>query len=88
VDERTVLKFRRLIREGKIKSSRETEVPIWLGLADEPGYSARASSTSPTTHRRGHRHAAGARLFQNEDRVLSRGCFVRVRCRSAWPTRR
>jgi RND family efflux transporter MFP subunit len=38
VDERTLLKFRRLIREGKIKSSRESAIRVDLALADERGF--------------------------------------------------
>src|SRR5205807_9562938 len=39
VDEYTVLRVRQLIREGKAKSPREkTDVPVWLGLANEAGY--------------------------------------------------
>jgi len=35
VDERTVLRLRRLVREGKIKSRAEAVIPIKVGLADE-----------------------------------------------------
>src|SRR5437879_5830254 len=38
VDERTVLRVRELIREGKAKSARETEWPVSLGLATEEGF--------------------------------------------------
>src|SRR5262249_31910826 len=38
VDEHTVLRVRQLIREGKAKSAREGELPVWLGLANEDGY--------------------------------------------------
>ncbi len=35
IDERTLLRLRRLVREGKIKSREETELQIMIGLADE-----------------------------------------------------
>src|SRR5437899_6776414 len=38
VDERTVLRVRQLIREGKAKSARDGEVLVWLGLGNENGY--------------------------------------------------
>src|SRR6202008_2310071 len=38
VDEFTVLRVKQLIREGKAKSARESEVPVGLGLANEDGY--------------------------------------------------
>jgi RND family efflux transporter MFP subunit len=33
-----MLRVRRLIGAGKVKSARDTDVPIWLGLADEEGF--------------------------------------------------
>jgi multidrug efflux system membrane fusion protein len=35
VDERTLLRLRRLVREGKVKSRAEAVIPILVGLADE-----------------------------------------------------
>jgi len=35
VDERTLLRVRRLIREGKVESARKAEVTVLLALADE-----------------------------------------------------
>src|SRR5205814_5388951 len=35
VDESTVLRVRRMIREGKAKSARDVELPVRLGLANE-----------------------------------------------------
>src|ERR1700757_1675111 len=43
VDEYTVLRVRRLIREGKAKSARDSEVTVWLGLANEDGYPHRGT---------------------------------------------
>src|SRR4051794_33202516 len=38
VDERTVLRIRGLIREGKAMSARDVKWPVFLGLANEEGY--------------------------------------------------
>lgn len=38
IDERTLLRIRRLIQEGKMKSRAEAEVPIFVGLSDEEGF--------------------------------------------------
>lgn len=38
VDEHTVLRIKNLIREGKFRSARRhDDVPVWVGLANEPG---------------------------------------------------
>jgi RND family efflux transporter MFP subunit len=38
VDERTMLRFRRLIQEGKVASAQETKVPVEMGTSDEDGF--------------------------------------------------
>jgi len=87
VDERTVLKVRRLIREGKLKSARETSVPISIGLPDEEGYSIEATinfvdnRVDPST---GTLRVRG--VFANPNRLFSPGVFVRVLLRTG-PTR-
>src|SRR5438270_1705129 len=43
LDERTVLRVRQLIREGKARSARETEWPVSLGLATEEGFPHRGT---------------------------------------------
>jgi RND family efflux transporter MFP subunit len=88
VDERTLLRLRRLIREGKIPSARETEVPVWLALADEPDFSRQGvinfadNKVDPATGTLRVRA-----VFRNEDRLLSPGLFVRVRARVGVPHR-
>lgn len=42
MDERTLLRLRRLVREGKIQTRQEAEVPVLVGLSDEEGYPHRA----------------------------------------------
>ena len=80
VDERTLLRIRRLIHEGAIKSHQEAEVPVQMGLADEEGYPHRGTinfvdnkvdSSTGTLRIRG--------VFPNPERLLSSGLFVRVR---------
>lgn len=39
VDDRTLLRIRRLVREGRIPSARERETPVQVGLPDEDGFS-------------------------------------------------
>src|SRR5262249_43614372 len=38
VDELTVQRVRKLIREGKLKSAEETQIPVALGLATDDGF--------------------------------------------------
>ena len=35
IDERTILKLRRLVRSGRIRSRAEAEIPVFVGLVDE-----------------------------------------------------
>jgi len=87
VDERTLLMFRRLIREGKIKSARETDVEVDVALADEPGFldehgyprhrgliNFGDNKVDPATGTLQIRAT-----FDNKERLLSPGMFVRVR---------
>jgi RND family efflux transporter MFP subunit len=80
VDERTHLRLRRLVQEGKLRSARETTVALELGLADEKGFSHpgtidfidnRLDAGTGTLRVRG--------SFPNADGVLSPGLFVRLR---------
>jgi RND family efflux transporter MFP subunit len=80
VDEQTVLRVRQLIREGKAKSARDGELPVWLGLANEEGYphpgtinfvDNQINLKTGTLRLRG--------VFPNQEEVLSPGNFVRVR---------
>ena len=80
LDERSTLRAKRLMREGKIKWSPEAGVPVLLGLADEEGYpqhgtinyaANRVDPDSGTWQLRA--------LFENRDHMLSPGLFVRMR---------
>ncbi|HEV3257903.1 MAG TPA: efflux RND transporter periplasmic adaptor subunit [Gemmataceae bacterium] len=82
VNERTVQHVRQLIREGKAKSARDTEVPVVLGLASEQDFPHRGvinfvdNQVNPKT---GTLRVRG--VFPNKGEVLSPGFFVRVRVR-------
>jgi RND family efflux transporter MFP subunit len=86
VDEYTVLRVRRLIREGKAKSAREAEVPVWLGLANEDGYPHRGTinfvdnQVNPKTGTLRLRA-----VFPNQDEALAPGYFGRVRVPIGFP---
>ncbi len=80
VDERTVLKLSNLARQGKIKPLRDGTVKVQLGLSSEEGFphegvidfaSAFLDSSTGTQAVRG--------VFDNKDKVLKPGLFVRIR---------
>ncbi len=80
VDERSVLLYRDLVRQRKVKSAREARVPVWLGLSDEEGFphegtidfvDNRLDPTSGTIRVRA--------LLDNPDAHLSPGLFARIR---------
>jgi RND family efflux transporter MFP subunit len=80
VDEHTVLRVRNLIREGKVRSARETEWPVFLGLANHDGFPIRGTinfvdnQVNPKT---GTLRLRG--VFSNRDHLLDPGFFGRVR---------
>ena len=82
VDEHTVLRVRRLIREGKADSPRDRVVPVSLGLANEDGFPHQGTidfvdnQVNPKT---GTMRLRG--VFPNADQVLTPGLFGRVRVR-------
>jgi RND family efflux transporter MFP subunit len=80
VDERTTLKFQKLVRDGKIQWSMATGLPVMLGLVDEEGYPRtgtinfadnRLDADSGTWRLRA--------VFDNADHALSAGMYVRMR---------
>jgi multidrug efflux system membrane fusion protein len=79
-DERSVLKYRRLAREGKRVSARYAEIPAEMALADETGFphqgvvdfvDNRVDPTTGTVRARG--------VFSNADHSLTPGFFARIR---------
>jgi RND family efflux transporter MFP subunit len=80
VDERTVLRVRRLIREGKAGTPDDVEIPVWLGLANEAGHPHRGTVNfidNQVNARTGTLKVRG--VFPNKDEVLTPGYFARVR---------
>ncbi len=81
IDERTLLKLRRLIAEGRIKSRKEAEVPVQVGLADEEDFphvgtinfsDNKVDSSTGTLRLRG--------IIANpKPQLLSPGLYARVR---------
>jgi RND family efflux transporter MFP subunit len=80
MDERTVLLVRQLIREGKASSARESEWPVWLGLATDEGFPHPGTinfEDNQVNPRTGTLRVRG--VFRNKDETLSPGFFARVR---------
>ena len=79
-DERSILKYLRLRREGKRESARDKEIPAEMELADETGFPHKGridfldNRIDPNT---GTMRARG--VFSNADHSLSPGFFVRIR---------
>ena len=80
VDERTMLRLRRLVQSGSTHSSGDAKLPVFIGLADETDYphqgminfeDNRLDPNTGTLRVRG--------VFDNHDRLLTPGLFVRVR---------
>ena len=81
MDERTVLRLLRLMRQGKIQDIDEGEkIPVLLGLADEEGFPHKGkvrivdNKIDPSA---GTLRAWG--FFENPDKILTAGLFVRIR---------
>jgi RND family efflux transporter MFP subunit len=86
VDEHTVQRVQRMIREGKAKSARDSEVPVWLGLAKEDGYPHRGTIDfvdNQVNAKTGTLRLRG--VFANKDQSLSPGFFARVRVPIGYP---
>jgi RND family efflux transporter MFP subunit len=80
VDENTVLRVIRLIREGKAESARNGGLPVALALANDEGFPHQGmvnfvdnqlNAKTGTIRLRG--------VFRNEDQLLAPGLFARVR---------
>lgn len=80
VEERTVQRVQKLVREGKLRSNEEVEIPVWLGLATERGFPHRGTINfvdNQVNPRTGTLRVRG--VFPNTDGALSPGYFARVR---------
>jgi membrane fusion protein, multidrug efflux system len=81
IDERTILKIRRLIAEGKIKSRQEAELPVFVALSDEPEFPHRGTinfSDNKIDSATGTLRLRGV-INNPKPRLLSPGLFVRIR---------
>lgn len=80
VDERTVLRIRRLIHEGKVESARDKRITVKIGLADEDGFSREGYIDFVDNQLD---HGTGTlrlrAVVPNKNYLLSPGMFVRVR---------
>ena len=80
IDERTVLRLRRLVREGRIKSHSESEITVQVALADEEEFNLTGvvdfvdNQVDPTTGTLRLRA-----VIANPSHMLSPGLFVRIR---------
>jgi RND family efflux transporter MFP subunit len=86
VDEHAVLRVRKLIREGKAKSARESEWPVAMGLANETGFSHTGTINfvdNQINAKTGTLRVRG--VFPNKDEVLTPGLFARVRVPVGFP---
>jgi RND family efflux transporter MFP subunit len=81
VDERTVLRIRRLVLQGSASSAQAANVPVLMGLADEQQKYPRQGTLNFEDNRldpsTGTLRIRG--VFSNHDRLLSPGLFVRIR---------
>jgi RND family efflux transporter MFP subunit len=80
LDERTVLRIRQLIREGKARSAGQTSWPVALSLATEEGFPHQGTidfEDNQVNPKTGTLRVRG--VFPNKDEALSPGFFARVR---------
>lgn len=80
LDERTMLRLRRLAQKGEINTVETAKLPVFMALADEQTYGHQGqldfedNRLDPST---GTLRVRG--VFDNKDRLLAAGMFVRVR---------
>ncbi len=85
VDEQTLLKYREMIRKGELASARETDVPVWLALADEKDFPHEGvidyvgTQVDPATGTLQLRGRFANPVLMGNIRGILPGLFVRVR---------
>jgi len=86
VDERTVIRIRQLIREGKAKSARESEWPVFLGLGREDGFPFQGTINFVDNQINPKTGTLRVRaVLPNPKEALSPGYFGRVRVPIGFP---
>jgi len=87
IDERTVLRLRRLVKEGRIKASRDARVEVKLSLADDQEHNHRGVVDFEDNQIDAATGTLRVRLLiDNPERLLSPGLFVRLRFPIGEPT--
>ena len=84
MDELAALRYQRLVREGKIASSQDGKVPVYLQLQDETGFPHKGTidfSDNSFDSSTGTLLVRGS--FPNGDAFLTPGNFVRIRVASS-----
>ena len=80
VSEASVLRFQRLLREGRIQKDAAGRIPVELGLADEAGHPRRGHVESTDNRLSASTGTLLVRMvFPNTDNALVPGLFARVR---------
>jgi RND family efflux transporter MFP subunit len=80
VDEHTVQRVQRLVRDGKLPLAGEAEVPVSLGLATEEGFPHRGTINFIDNQVNAKTGTLRVRaVFANKDETLTPGYFARVR---------
>lgn len=80
LDERTVLRLRRLIQDGKVKSPLEAEIPAEVAVADDPKFSMKGTINFIDNQLDGSTGTLrGRAIIHNQEGLLSPGLFVRLR---------
>ncbi|GMU84488.1 MAG: hypothetical protein AMXMBFR47_43570 [Planctomycetota bacterium] len=88
VDDRTVQRVQKLVREGKLNSNEQADIPVWLGLETEDGFPHRGTINfvdNQVNPRTGTLRVRG--ILPNADGSLSPGFFARVRVPVSAPHR-
>jgi RND family efflux transporter MFP subunit len=80
IDEHTIQRIRRLVREGKFKSADDTAWPVSLGLATEESFPHEGTINFVDNQVNAKTGTLSVRgVFPNKDQALSPGFFARVR---------
>jgi RND family efflux transporter MFP subunit len=89
VDERTLLRLRRLVAEKKIPSRAEAEIPVLVGLSDEAAFPHKGliNFSDNTVDQGTGTLRVRASIANPKPRVLSPGMFTRVRLPVGAPRR-